>query len=254
MQRYFIRLAFDGTAYCGWQVQPNGITVQQVVNKSLSTILKQAVCVHGSGRTDAGVHAREFFAHFDFFENLDPDKLDKLRYSLNGLLPPDIAVYDIFQVSSGAHARFSAVSRKYEYIISRHKNPFLINRAWFNKQSLQIELLQQGAHILLEYNEFGCFTKTHNQASNYRCNITQASWVTDNDLLIFSITANRFLRNMVRAIVGTLTEIGRGKISVAEFRKIIESGDRRLAGMSVPAAGLYLGSIVYPSEIYLFNS
>lgn len=251
MPRYFIRLAYDGTAYCGWQIQPNGITVQQTINVSLATILKQPVMVHGAGRTDAGVHAKEFFAHFDFDETLDSVNLDKLRYNLNGLLPPNISVYSIFQVQPYAHARFSAVSRKYEYIISRRKEPFLINRAWFFYQKLNIELMQKSTDILLEYHDFSCFTSSNTQTTSYTCNIMQASWEEHDNILIFSITANRFLHNMVRAIVGTLVETGRGKLSPEMMRKIIESGDRRLAGITAPAKGLYLVSVTYPSDIFL---
>lgn len=249
MQRYFIHLAFDGTAYHGWQIQPNGITVQQVLNEALATILRQPLMAHGVGRTDTGVHARQFFAHLDLEQSFSPENCKQLVYSLNGILPKDIAVYEVLPVKPDLHARFSAVSRTYEYIISRHKEPFLVNRAWFNNQQLDIDLMNRGAALLLEYIDFACFSKSNTQVKTYKCRIAGASWKEIDHLLTFTITADRFLRNMVRAIVGTLTELGRGKISLDDLREIIKSGDRRLAGFSVPAEGLYLTKILYPDKI-----
>lgn len=249
MPRYFIHLAYDGTAYHGWQMQPNGITVQQVLNDALSTILRQPVMAQGAGRTDTGVHARQFYAHIALKQYYSAEECKQLVFSLNGMLPKDIAVYEMFQVKPDIHARFSATSRTYEYIISRNKNPFLVNRAWFNTQLLDIDLMKQGAAILLEYNDFACFSKSNTQVKTYKCRITQAVWENDGNQLKFIISADRFLRNMVRAIVGTLTELGRGRFAMHDMINILESGDRRIAGYSAPAEGLYLTQITYPDEI-----
>lgn len=251
MPRYFIHLAYKGTAYHGWQIQPNGLGVQQVLNEALSTILRHPVMVLGAGRTDAGVHARQFYAHVDLTHNFSPNECDQLVFSLNSILPLDIAVYEVFQVQPDLHARFSAASRTYEYLICRHKDPFMIHRAWFNTQQLDIDLLNQGAALLMEYNDFACFSKSKTQVKTTYCQITHATWESKDHILKFTITADRFLRNMVRAIVGTLTELGRGKITMDDLRIIIESGDRRMAGFSVPAEGLYLTRISYPENFQL---
>jgi tRNA pseudouridine38-40 synthase len=247
--RYFLHLAYDGTAYHGWQIQPNGVTVQQLLNEALSTVLRQTVMVHGAGRTDTGVHAKQFYAHFDLDKLLSNENCRQLVFNLNGLLPKDIAVFEIFQVSPDVHARFSAVSRTYEYIISRCKDPFLINCAWFNSQKLDIDLMNEGAKLIMKYNDFACFSKSNTQVKTYKCQIMHAGWEEKENLLVFTITADRFLRNMVRAIVGTLSELGRNQITLEDLRGIIETGDRRLAGMSAPAEGLYLTGITYPPGI-----
>jgi tRNA pseudouridine38-40 synthase len=246
MSRFFIHLAYDGTAYHGWQMQPNGITVQQVLNDALSTILRQPLMAHGAGRTDTGVHARQFFAHFDIERSFSAKECQQLIFSLNGILPKDICVYEVFQVEPDIHARFSAISRTYEYIICRQKDPFFVNRAWFNTQQLDIDVMNKGASILMEYNDFACFSKSNTQVKTTNCQITHAAWESKDHLLKFTITADRFLRNMVRAIVGTLTELGCGKIAIDDLRIIIESGNRRKAGFSAPAEGLFLTQILYP--------
>lgn len=246
MPRYFIHLAYDGTAYHGWQIQPNGITVQQVLNDALSTVLRKIVMVHGAGRTDTGVHAQQFYAHFDLYRSYSAEECKQLVFSLNGILPEDIAVYEVFPVKPDSHARFSAISRTYEYIISQHKDPFLVNRAWFNSRQFDIDLMNQGAAILLEYDDFACFSKSNAQVKTTFCQISHAKWERKVHLLKFTITADRFLRNMVRAIVGTLTELGCGKITIDDLRMIIGSGDRRMAGFSVPPDGLFLTQILYP--------
>ena len=254
VQRYFIHLAYDGTAYHGWQIQPNGLSVQQVLNEALSTILRQPVMAHGAGRTDTGVHARQFYAHVDLEQSLMPEECKQLVFSLNGILPKDIAVYEVFPVEPDFHARFSAVSRTYEYLICQRKDPFMINRVWFNTQQLDIDMMNQGAAMLMEYKDFSCFAKTNTQVANFNCHISSVAWEKDGPMLKFTITANRFLRNMVRAIVGTLTELGRGKITLADLKMIIESGDRKMAGLSVPAEGLYLTHVSYPKDFRLLNS
>ncbi len=249
MQRYFIRLAFDGTAYNGWQMQANAISVQQVLQDALSTVLRKGIKITGAGRTDTGVHARQYFSHFDIETFLALDECRQLTQSLNGLLPKDIAVQEVFPVVNGLHARFSAVLRTYEYLMSHHKDPFLVNRAWFNYQHFDVELMNKGAAIMMEYSEFSCFSKSNTQTKTNLCSISHAQWREEGNLLIFTITANRFLRNMVRAIVGTLTDVGRGRITLDRLRFIIESGNRRLAGLSAPAEGLYLVNIQYPNGV-----
>ena len=251
MPRYFIHLAYDGTAYHGWQIQPNGTSVQQVLNEALTTILRQAVMVHGAGRTDAGVHAKQFFAHFDPEHSFSPEECKQLVFSLNAILPKDIAVYEVFPVKPDSHARFSAISRTYEYLIIQRKDPFFVNRAWFNSQKIDVNLMNRGAAILMEYSDFGCFSKSNTQVKTFKCQIMHAAWENDGQLLKFIISADRFLRNMVRAIVGTMTELGLGKITLDELIKIIESGNRKMAGFSVPAQGLYLTKIQYPESIRL---
>ncbi|MDP2423062.1 MAG: tRNA pseudouridine(38-40) synthase TruA [Bacteroidales bacterium] len=251
MPRYFIRLAFDGTNYHGWQLQLNGLSIQQVLNEKLTAILQQPIMAIGAGRTDAGVHAKEFYTHFDSNEMLKVERCNQLVFQLNGFLPKDIAVFEIFEVKPNMHARYSAISRTYEYLICRRKDPFLFNRAWFYSQALDLDLMNQGADIIKEYDDFGCFSKSNTQVKTYKCYIMHAGWEQNDGVLKFTITADRFLRNMVRAIVGTLTELGRGRITLDELRRIIESGDRRQAGFSVPAEGLYLMKVIYPSDIRL---
>lgn len=249
MPRYFIHLAYKGTAYHGWQIQPNGLSVQEVLNEKLSTILRQPVMVHGAGRTDAGVHARQFYAHVDLKQSIPPEECKQIVFKLNGLLPLDIAVYNVFRVTSDMHARFSAASRTYEYLVCQRKDPFMIHRAWFNPQQFDIDLMNQGAAILMDYDDFACFSKSGTQVKTTNCQIIYATWESKDHLLKFTITADRFLRNMVRAIVGTLTELGRRRITIEDLRIIIESGDRRMAGFSVPAEGLYLTKILYPDGL-----
>lgn len=250
MPRYFIRLSFDGTAFNGWQIQHNAVSVQQVLQNALSTVLRHDIKITGAGRTDTGVHAKEYFAHFDIETNLGSDECHRIMQSLNGLLPKDIAIQGVFPVAADIHARFSAVSRTYQYLISRSKDPFLVNRAWFNCQHFDIDLMNQGTAVIMEYSQFSCFSKSNTQAKTSVCSVSYAKWNEDKHLLVFTITANRFLRNMVRAIVGTLSEVGREKISIGQLRTIIESGDRKMAGPSVPAEGLYLVKIEYPHRTF----
>jgi tRNA pseudouridine38-40 synthase len=251
MPRYFIHLAYAGTAYHGWQIQPNGVSVQQVLSEAASIALRENILVQGAGRTDTGVHATQFFAHFDSPKSFDKEELAKLCFSLNGLLPDDIAVYEIMRVHHDAHARFSATSRTYEYLITRRRDPFLINRAWYYKKVPHLHLLNAGAAIISSYDDFGCFSKSNTDVKTFRCRISLAHWEQQEHLLRFTITADRFLRNMVRAITGTLIDFGLGRISESELHQIIQSGDRRNAGMSVPAEGLYLSRITYPENIFI---
>ena len=241
--RYFIKLAYNGSLYHGWQIQPNAASVQETLNKALSVLLHSDISLMGAGRTDTGVHAREMYAHFDFETVFD---IPKLIHKLNSYLPKDIVIYTIFQVNEEAHCRFDATKRTYEYHIHLFKDAFLHEQSWYVNQSLDIDLMNEAAQLLLNYTDFQCFSKVNTDVNTFDCSIYEAYWKKEDNKLIFTISANRFLRNMVRAIVGTLVNIGLHKINVADFIRIIESKNREKAGFSVPAHGLYLTKIVYP--------
>lgn len=245
--RYFIEFSYFGKQYHGWQKQPNAITVQQVLEDALTKLLKYDVSLMGAGRTDAGVHAKQMFAHFDA-ERIED--LDDLAYRLNALLEDAIAIQEIKEVKSTAHARFDATERTYEYWITQVKNPFLTEVSHYVKQPLDWEKMNQAAAFLLPAEDFECFSKSNTDVKTFRCHVKKATWKNKNGLLIFTITADRFLRNMVRAIVGTLLEVGQGKIEVDDVKTILKSRDRGQAGPSVPAKGLYLTEIIYPSSIF----
>lgn len=246
--RYFIKLAYKGTNYHGWQVQLNAITVQELLNKSFSTIFRTPLEVVGAGRTDNGVHAEEFYAHVDIENEF---KAEEIIYKVNALLPNDIVVYNIFKTTENAHARFDAISRSYEYRIFLGKNPFYTETAWqFLTTKLAIEKMNKAAKILETYNNFKCFSRSNTDVRTYNCNVMQAEWKQTGQLLVFHITANRFLRNMVRAIVGTLIEIGKGKMTLAEFKSVIDSENRCNAGPSAPSQGLFLTNVTYPKSIF----
>ena len=247
--RYFIKLAYNGKNYHGWQRQDNAGSVQEVVEDALSKIFGDKITLTGAGRTDAGVHAREFFAHFDFHTSYWKRELQRKTHKLNGFLPKDIKVFEIFKVRDDMHARFDAESRTYEYIITTAKDPFIEDFAWYVYGEMDVDRMNEGASILLEYNDFTSFSKLHSQVRTNNCEIMSAVWEKRNDLLVFTITADRFLRNMVRAIVGTLVDVGKGKITLEDFRNIIEARNRSEAGLSVPAQGLYLTAIQYPDEL-----
>ena len=244
--RYFIDIAYNGTAYCGWQNQPNALAVQEVLEKALSTLLGVEIAVTGAGRTDAGVHAKQLFAHFDAEEMED---IQNLLHRLNSFLPKDISVQDIFRVKDDAHARFDAEAREYEYHITLKKNPFVEGLAYLVNNEPDVSKMNEAAKSLLKYQDFQCFSRSKTDVKTYYCTITKAHWERKENLLIFTISANRFLRNMVRAIVGTLLEIGYGKLTLEDFHKIIESKNRSTAGASAPAHGLYLTKVVYPESI-----
>lgn len=242
--RYFITLSYDGTRYHGWQIQPNGISVQETLQKALSTLLRQAIEVVGAGRTDAGVHAKMMVAHFDINSQL----LDcaQLVYKLNKILPPDIAVQKVEPVEDDLHARFSATSRTYHYFIHLRKSPFLKAYSWYVYGNLDFERMNEAARTLLEYRDFTSFSKVNTDTKTNDCTVTKAVWeeLSPGEWR-FTVTANRFLRNMVRAIVGTLVEVGRGKMTVEQFRKVIEQKNRCSAGESVPGNALFLVDIRY---------
>tara|TARA_R110000787_G_scaffold12665_2_gene40683 strand:+ start:8563 stop:9288 length:726 start_codon:yes stop_codon:yes gene_type:complete len=240
--RYFIELSYKGTKYHGWQVQPDANSVQEEINKAISTILQEEILVVGAGRTDAGVHASQMFAHFDTIKKLS----DEYIYKFNSILPNDININSIELVLEDAHVRFDAISRSYEYKIWLGRNPFLLETTWqIHQKELDVEKMNEAAKILFEYEDFESFSKVKTDVKTFNCNITQAEWIIENENLSFYITSNRFLRNMVRAVVGTLVEVGLGKKTVQDFRKIIESKKRSEAGLSVPAQGLFLTKIIY---------
>jgi tRNA pseudouridine38-40 synthase len=244
-QRFFIELAYDGTAYHGWQIQPNALTVQECLDKALTTYFRQPVMSLGCGRTDTGVHAAQFFAHIDLLQ-VDAASIGKSVTGINSLLPYDIAVKSIFKVEDDAHARFHATSRAYQYHLHFHKDPFKLNRSWLYKGMLDLDAMNTAAEILQQYTDFSCFSKSNTQTFTNNCAITKAIFEEEEGGLVFTIQADRFLRNMVRAIVGTLVRVGTGELEAGAIRNIIESKNRSKAGQSVPACGLYLVHITYP--------
>lgn len=248
--RFFIHLCYDGTKYHGWQIQKNAISVQEVLNEKLSVILRQPIETTGCGRTDTGVHAKEFFAHFDLDSHSDHqlcamDENENIIRSVNSVLPKDISIKKIFKVLPTANTRFDAVQRTYEYHIHFNKDPFKNGYSWELRDRPNIELMNEAAKIIAEYTDFSCFSKSNTQVKTNNCKITEAFWTEQEQGIIFKISADRFLRNMVRAIVGTLLMVGKGKIEPNEVRKIIESKNRSNAGTSVPACGLYLTKVLY---------
>ena len=249
MQRYFIYLAYDGTAYHGWQIQPNGASVQECLMKALSTLLRREVEVTGAGRTDAGVHASLMVAHFDSEQPLDTAFMtDKL----NRLLPPDISVYRLRAVKPDAHARFDATARMYKYYVTTAKVPFDRQYRCRLFQRPDFDRMNEAARPLFDYTDFTSFSKLHTDVKTNNCRIMHAEWTQlDEVTWVFTIRADRFLRNMVRAIVGTLLEVGRGKLSVEGFCRVIEQKDRCRAGTSVPGNALFLVDVAYPEELFL---
>ena len=241
--RYFVWFGYDGAAYHGWQIQPNGNSVQEELQRGLSTLLREEISVTGAGRTDAGVHARVMVAHFDTEKALD---CRQLAYKLNRLLPQDIAVDRVEQVSDNLHARFSATSRTYHYYIHTRKDPFRRAYSCEMHYDLDFAKMNEAGRILTTYEDFGAFCKSHSDVKTTLCQVTKAEWIqTSDSSWYFEITANRFLRNMVRAVVGTLIDVGRGKLTLDDFRKVIEGKQRSEAGESMPANALFLEEIVY---------
>lgn len=247
--RYFADIEFDGTAYSGWQIQPHSPSVQQTLEEALALFLRQKVDVTGAGRTDAGVHAAQMIAHFDLEECQD---CGWIKHKLNGILPPDIAVHSVYPVKADAHARFDAVSRTYKYYVTLDKSAFQRNYSWYLLNEPDFELMNSAAKLLLSTVDFTSFSKLHTDTKTNDCHVTEAGWERLPDgRWVFTITADRFLRNMVRAIVGTLMEVGRHRMTVDEFKSVILRKDRCQAGDSAPAQGLFLYKIEYPDNIYL---
>lgn len=251
--RYFMRLAFNGTPFFGWQIQPKNISVQEVIENALTLLLQQPsddgqrerIAITGCGRTDTGVHARDFVAHFDFSEELNEEQRLKLVNKLNSFLPKEIVISTIEPVADDAHARFDAIDRTYRYYVNIRKDAFNFPYAHRVFEKLDVDKMNEAASLLLKNEDFTSFSKVHTQVNNMRCHVTHAQWEQCDDQLIFTITANRFLRNMVRAIVGTLLLVGKGKITVQDFQDIIEQKDRCKAGDSAPAHALFLEKVRY---------
>ena len=240
--RYFIKFSYNGTNYHGWQSQPNAHSVQETLSKALSVVLNSNINIMGAGRTDTGVHAKEMFAHFDFEKLIDTKNT---IHKLNSYLPKDISIYDVIIVTEDAHARFDAVKRTYEYHITIYKDVFTQNLSWYHPKELDIHSMNEASKLLLKHTNFQSFSKVNTQVNSFNCKIYEAYWRKENTSIIFTISADRFLRNMVRAIVGTLIKVGLHKISIEDFNTIIENKNRSKAGFSVPAHGLYLTKIEY---------
>ncbi len=246
--RYLVKLSYKGTRFHGWQIQPNAVTVQETLEQAFSLLLRQNIKITGAGRTDTGVHALVFYAHFDLE---DPKEINcaKLTFRLNSYLSEDIVIHKIQPVSSDFHSRFSAISRTYEYRIHLKKNPFLHGLSYFFYSDPDFEKMNQASSLLLDYKDFTSFSKLHTDTTNNLCKIFRAQWKAREEEYVFTIEANRFLRNMVRAITGTLFDVGKGKISPDDFASIIEAKNRSCAGVSAPACGLFLTEVKYPESL-----
>ncbi|MFN3402882.1 MAG: tRNA pseudouridine(38-40) synthase TruA [Cytophagaceae bacterium] len=243
---YFLEIAYKGTRYHGWQIQENAVSVQQVINKVLADLFGQEINTIASGRTDTGVHAEQQFVQVDLLQEFTENHI----YKVNRMLPYDIVVKNFYPVTDEANARFDAISRRYEYRISKRKNPFMDGLVCYFPRPLDVDRMNEASALLLEYEDFESFSKVKTSVDHFRCNISKAEWFTRNDLIIFNIEGNRFLRGMVRAIVGTLMEVGLGRMSKEEFRTIIECKDRKSAGRSAPAEGLYFCEVKYPEGVF----
>jgi tRNA pseudouridine38-40 synthase len=250
--RYFLRFAYDGTAFHGSQRQPNGVTVQETMEQALALIFREEVQLTFAGRTDAGVHAHEMYAHFDIGDEEMRREGERLVFRLNGILPDSIAIFDIYPVKENAHARFDAVRRTYEYHIIDHKDPFLCKQATRVRPGLDFAAMNESAKLLIGKQDFASFCRTNTDVKTTICDLKQAEWKElDNGHAVFTISADRFLRNMVRAVVGTLFEVGRSKMTKEQFAEVITQHNRCAAGDSAPAEGLFLTHIEYPEEIFL---
>lgn len=240
-------ISYRGTNYSGWQTQPNAVTVQEEIEKAISTVLQTEIPITGSGRTDAGVHATQQIAHFDA-GNIDPNQL---AFKLNSFLGPDISINSIRRVKEDISARFEATSRKYHYLLHQAKDPFKTGLSYYFRPTLNVDLINEGCEIIKGWQNFECFSKVHTEVNHFNCDIFQAKWVQDGTNHLFEITANRFLRGMVRAIVGTLIDVGLGKTSLEELSLILQSNNRSEAGRAVQPDGLYLQEVIYPKDIYI---
>lgn len=244
-KRYFIHMAYNGTRYHGWQIQPNAISVQQVLEEKLSTFLREEIKVIGCGRTDTGVHASDFYAHFECEKELETQQV---VYKLNNVLPTDVAVFDVFEVGEEDHARFTALARTYQYHLHNFKDPFKTETSYFIKGKLDVEAMNKAGEIMTQYTDFTSLSKTGTDVKTNNCKVEYAHWKEEGNTYIFEVKADRFLRNMVRATVGTMLEIGQGKKDVESMHEVLKAKSRSSAGFSVPAHGLYLYRIDYPVE------
>lgn len=248
VQRYFLEILYQGTRYNGFQSQHNTPdTIQGQVEKAFSILQKEAVTMTGSSRTDTGVHARQNFFHFDYSGVINPS----FRYKMNAILPGDIVVKNIYAVGPEAHCRFDATARCYDYCTYREKNPFIADRAYYFPYAVDISQMQEAATVITSYTDFTSFSKRNTQVKTFNCKIEESRWVKEGELLIYRVRANRFLRGMVRGLTGTMLQVGRGKISIDDFKKIVEAKDCRLADFSVPGHGLFLTRVLYPEEMKL---
>ncbi|MBW8325155.1 MAG: tRNA pseudouridine(38-40) synthase TruA [Prolixibacteraceae bacterium] len=248
-QRYFIELAYKGTHFHGWQVQPNAVSVQECLEKALSTITREPISVTGAGRTDTGVHASYFVVHFDSGK-LTLDHPD-FTHKLNSFLNKDMVVFNISKVTPEAHARFDAISRTYQYHLNLRKDPFSLETSWYFFNQPNLEIMNEASWVLFDYIDFTSFSKLHTDVKTNNCKMYRAEWTQTGSAIVFTVKADRFLRNMVRALVGTILEVGIGKIDLNQFRKIIEQKDRSAAGLSVPAHGLFLTDVEYPESVFI---
>lgn len=247
--RYFLDIAYNGARYHGWQLQNNAHTLQAEIEEGLGKLFRQHMRITGSGRTDTGVHAEQQLLHFDLDQELE---IEPWLYKINAVLPPDIWAKSLRPVKEDAHARFSALSRRYEYRISTHKDPFRQKQVYYFHRPLDVPLMNKAAALLLQWEDFECFSRIHTNVKHFRCKVWEARWEEqEGGSLVFYVAANRFLRNMVRAIVGTLLQVGQHRMSIEEFQQVLESRDRSKAGRSVPADGLFLVEVKYPDDIYL---
>ncbi|MDA0194778.1 MAG: tRNA pseudouridine(38-40) synthase TruA [Bacteroidetes bacterium] len=246
--RYFLYLSYKGTNYHGWQVQKNVVAVQEVLNECLSTILRKKIATFGSGRTDTGVHAIEQVVHFDWSKKLNGDDF---IYKLNSLLPKDIAANKIRLVKPEAHSRFDAIERAYIYQITTFKNPFIENQAYYFREPLDLDKMNALSSILMECKDYESFSRVKTDVNHFLCDVYKTAWSAEGHMITFKVTANRFLRGMVRTMVGTMLEVGLGNMSVNEFQDILASKNRKRAGMAVPPRGLFLQSVKYPGELFI---
>ncbi|HXD78081.1 MAG TPA: tRNA pseudouridine(38-40) synthase TruA [Puia sp.] len=249
MPRYFLELAYKGNQYSGFQIQANANSIQQEVEKALKTFFRKPVSLTGSSRTDGGVHALQNYFHFDYEGIIEK----RMVYNINAILPPDIAIKAAYPVAADAHCRFDAISREYRYYIYRRKDPFLADRAYFYPYTLDRQMLDAAAALVLQFEEFASFAKRNSQAKTFHCTIIESGWQQENDCLVYRVVANRFLRGMVRGLVGTMLLVGRGKISVEKFAEILRNKDNQQADFSVPGHGLFLFRVSFPDSMALRN-
>lgn len=248
MSRYFLEISYKGTAYSGFQTQENAVTVQSELEKAIAILQRETVSLTGSSRTDAGVHALQNYFHFDFSAVLHP----QFVYKLNAILPPDIVLHKLIPVGEEAHSRFDAIAREYKYFIYRAKDPFLQDKAYYFPYQLDTARMQSAAALLLEYQDFTSFSKRNTQVKNFLCRLELSEWKQEGKCLIYHVKGNRFLRGMVRALTATMLKVGRGKISLDEFRAVIEARDCTKASFAVPPHGLFLMNVHYPGEYFPF--